>query len=76
MPLRFYFKMDILNEKGGDSMQPVDYKNEYNPRESQYFQGLPKFVQEAIMQSAGSIENDEELRATAEQLIKADNGLM
>ncbi len=57
-------------------MQPVDYKNEYNPRESQYFQGLPKFVQEAIMQSAGSIENDEELRATAEQLIKADNGLM
>ena len=57
-------------------MQPVDYKNEYNPRESQGFQGLPAFVQEAIMQSAGSIENDEELRATAEQLIKADNGLM
>ncbi len=57
-------------------MNPVDNKNEYNPRESQYFQGLPAFVQESIMQSAGSIENDEELRAAAEQLIKADNGLI
>lgn len=55
-------------------MYPIENENQtYNPRESQYFKGLPAFVQEAIIQSAGSITNDEELRNAAEQLIFNDN---
>jgi hypothetical protein len=55
-------------------MTPViNDNNNYDPRESQFFSGLPLFVQESIMQSAGMIHSDEELRATAEQLIRQDN---
>lgn len=54
----------------------IPYENEnkqYDPRESQYFQGLPAFVQESILQSGSAINSDEELRHTAEQLIYRDN---
>ena len=54
----------------------IPYKDEnkqYDPRESQYFQGLPAFVQESILQSGSAINSDEELRHTAEQLIYRDN---
>lgn len=55
-------------------MMPVENENKsYDPRESQYFSGLPSFVQESVMQSAGMIRNDEELKAAAEQLIRNDN---
>ncbi len=45
----------------------------YDPRESQFFNDLPAFVQESVMQSAGMIHSDEELKATAEQIIRQDN---
>ncbi len=54
-------------------MQPEEIKNEYNVRDSQYFQGLPAFLQESILQATGSISNDEELRATAEQIMQREN---
>lgn len=55
-------------------MIPVENENkQYDPRESQYFKGLPKFVQESILQAGSSISSDEELRHTAEQLIYRDN---
>ncbi len=55
-------------------MIPVENENKaYDPRESQYFQGLPAFVQESILQSGSAISSDEELRHTAEQLIYKDN---
>lgn len=53
-------------------MRPIEEQN-YDVRESQYFQGLPAFLQESIIQSAGSITNDEELRATAEQIMLQNN---
>ena len=55
-------------------MIPVENQSKsYDPRESQYFQGLPAFVQESILQSGSNISSDEELRHTAEQLIYRDN---
>lgn len=55
-------------------MIPVENQNKsYDPKESQYFQNLPPFVQEAILQAGGSISSDEELRHTAEQLIYREN---
>lgn len=55
-------------------MIPVEneYKD-YDPRESEFFSGLPPFVQESIMQGAGMIHSDEELKAAAEKLIRDDN---
>ncbi len=53
-------------------MRPVEEQS-YDVRESQYFQGLPAFLQESIIQSAGSITNDEELRATAEKMMFNSN---
>ena len=55
-------------------MIPVEEQNnQYDPRDSVYFQGLPAFVQESILQSGSAINSDQELRDAAEQLIKRDN---
>lgn len=55
-------------------MIPVEneYKD-YDPRKSEFFSGLPPFVQESIMQGAGMIHSDEELKAAAEKIIRDDN---
>lgn len=40
-----------------------------NPEFKEYFDSLPKFVQETLMQSSGIGKTEEELRAIAENLL-------
>ncbi len=42
----------------------------FNFSSNAYFNSLPKLVQETIMQSAGNITNEEQLRKTAEAVMK------
>ena len=40
-----------------------------NPDFREYFESLPKFVQETLMQSSGIGKSEEELRSIAENLL-------
>ncbi len=51
-------------------MTPSNDQNKaYDVRESNFFEGLPPFVQETVLQSAGMINSDEELRSAAEKIM-------
>lgn len=50
--------------------RPIEEKqNCFNPADSQYFNTLPAFVQESLMQSAGLITDEQSLREAAENLM-------
>ena len=46
-----------------------DSNKPYDVRESNYFEGLPPFVKETVLQSTDMITNDEELRSAAEKIM-------
>ena len=47
---------------------------ENDPTIKQYFDSLPPFIQETIMQSGVRIESAEQLKACAEKIIKKKHG--
>ncbi len=53
-------------------MTPQSKALEENPALKQYFDSLPPFIQETIMQSGVCIENEEQLRQCARQLTQKE----
>lgn len=51
-------------------MIPIENNDSFNIQNSEYFKTLPSFVKETIMQSSGLINNEEELKETAEKLME------
>ncbi len=53
-------------------MAPKSSAFENSPEIKQYFDSLPAFIQETVMQSGVQIETEEQLRQCAEKLMKKD----
>jgi hypothetical protein len=51
-------------------MTPSNDNNKpYDVRESTFFEGLPPFVKETVLQSTDMINSDEDLRSAAEKIM-------
>lgn len=50
---------------------PEENKKKYNMQKSSYFNSLPPYVRETLVQSAGLIENDEDLINAADKIMGA-----
>lgn len=48
---------------------PVENQKTYDPKNSEYFNNLPLFVQETIIQSTDQISNDAELKDVADKIM-------
>lgn len=51
----------------------IKQKGAFDPLSSKYFASLPLIMQETIMQSADTIEDEEDLRMIAMGLLNFDN---
>lgn len=49
--------------------RPIEFENDFNVKENDYFNSLPSVVQETILQSSGLISSEQELREAADKLI-------
>lgn len=51
---------------GSENLKPTGV---FNPMSNEYFKSLPMIMQETIMQSMDSIENEEDMRVIASGLL-------
>jgi hypothetical protein len=49
--------------------RPIENDNSFDVSKSEYFNSLPPFVQETLIQSAGKISGDKELENMAKKIM-------
>ncbi len=48
---------------------PVENDKDYDFKNSEYFNSLPAFIQESVIQSAGLIKNEDDLKSVAGKIM-------